>query len=131
MPDMQQPTLREAAMRALVVDGNQKIVQILSSFFRLFGYCVDEARDGREAVRHLLANRYDMVITDSELINIDGPELCKFIKSHCQGVYIIGMSGYLSALDDLKDSGADACFAKPFDLHALRPLIEGRYAPLQ
>lgn len=114
-------------MKALVADGNRKITQILSSFIRLFGYGVDEACDGREAVERLLTNRYDMVITDSELASIDGPELCKFIKSHFQGIYIIGISGYPSALKDLADAGADACLAKPFALEFLRVLIEGRY----
>ena len=113
-------------MRALVVDGNRMVTQLLSSFMGLLGCAVDEACDGREAVMHLLTNSYDMLITDSELVSIDGPELCKFVKARFQGIYVIGMSGYLSALDDLKNAGADACLAKPFDLALLRTLLGGR-----
>ena len=75
----------------------------------------------------LLTKRYDMVIIDSELVSIDGPELCKFVKARFQGIYVIGMSGYLSALDDLKNAGADSCLAKPFELDLLRSLLECRF----
>ena len=73
---------------------------------------------------HLTINRYDIVITDSEITSIDGPEICKFIKSHFQDTYVIGMSSYLSALTDLKNAGADICISKPFRLCDLKNIIE-------
>jgi CheY-like chemotaxis protein len=115
-------------MKVLVVEGNWGIAQVLSSFVKLCGHVVDEASDGREAIRRLQGSRYDVVITDSEIISIDGPELCKFIKSHFRDVYVIGMSGYLSALKDLADAGADICFSKPFDVDQVRKAIDCRIA---
>jgi CheY-like chemotaxis protein len=115
-------------MNVLVVEGNWNIAQVLSSFVKLCGHLVDEASDGREAIRRLQGSRYDVVITDSEIISIDGPELCKFIKSHFRDVYVIGMSGYLSALKDLADAGADVCFSKPFDIDQVRKAIDCRIA---
>jgi CheY-like chemotaxis protein len=111
-------------MKVLVVDGNPKISQVLSSYTKLFGHETDEANDGREAIRQLQSSRYDIVITDSEIISVDGAELCKFIKSHFQEIYIIGISGYLSALKDLEDAGADICLPKPFCLNELKNAIE-------
>ena len=116
-------------MNVLVVEGNWGISQVLSSFVKLCGHLVDEASDGREAIRRLQGSRYDIVITDSEIISVDGPELCKFIKSHFRDVYVIGMSGYLSALKDLADAGADICFSKPFDIGLVRKAIDGRISP--
>jgi len=115
-------------MKVLVVEGNWRIAQVLSSFVKLCGHVVDEASDGREAIRQLQSSRYDIVITDSEIISVDGPELCKFIKSHFQDIYIIGISGYLSALKDLADAGADICFSKPFDIDQVRKAIDCRIA---
>ena len=115
-------------MNVLVVEGNWGIAQVLSSFVKLCGHAVDEASDGREAIRQLQGSRYDIVITDSEIISVDGPELCKFIKSHFRDVYVIGMSGYLSALKDLADAGADICFYKPFDIDQVRKAIDCRIA---
>lgn len=113
-------------MKVLVLDVTQEILHILSSYVKLFGHEVDEASDGREALQKLQLGQFDIVITDSEIISIDGPEICKFIKSHFQNIYVIGMSGYLSALKDLADAGADFCLAKPFCLNELKKAIECR-----
>jgi CheY-like chemotaxis protein len=111
-------------MKMLVVDGNRKISQVLSSYIEFIGHKTDQANNGREAIRQLQSSRYDIVITDSEIISVDGAELCKFIKSHFQEIYIIGISGYLSALKDLEDAGADICLPKPFCLNELKNAIE-------
>jgi len=49
-------------MKLLVVDGNPTISEVLSSYMRLLGHEVDEAGDGREAIRQLQINRHDIVI---------------------------------------------------------------------
>jgi DNA-binding response OmpR family regulator len=115
-------------MKVLVVESNSGIAQLLSSFLRRCGHVVDEASYGREAIRKLQSSRYDIVITDSEIISVDGAELCKYIKAHFQDIYVIGISGYLSALKDLADAGADVCFSKPFDVDQLRKVIDCRIA---
>ncbi len=111
-------------MKVLVVESNSGIAQLLSSFLRRCGHAVDEASYGREAIRQLQSGRYDIVITDSEIIGVDGAELCKFIKTHFNDIYVIGISGYLSALKDLADAGADICFSKPFDSDLLKKAID-------
>ena len=120
--------MKGTKMKVLVIDGNPKIAQVLSSYMKLLGYDADEAIDGREVIRQLQNTHYDIVITDSEITSIDGPEICKFIKSHYQNIYVIGISGYLSALTDLADAGADFCLAKPFCLNELKKAIEHRHS---
>jgi DNA-binding response OmpR family regulator len=115
-------------MNVLIVEGHRGISQVLSSFLKLFGHVVDEASEGREAIRRIQSHPYDIVITDSEILSVDGPELCRFIKSHDRDVYVIGISGYLSALKDLEDAGADICFYKPFDVGHLKNAIDCRTA---
>lgn len=110
-------------MTFLVVDDNPAILDILSSILKLFGHGADEANDGFEAMKRLQNHRYDVVITDAEMPGIDGFALCKFLKSQESGVYIIGMSGSLTALDGLKEAGADICLSKPFSLRSLEEAI--------
>jgi CheY-like chemotaxis protein len=111
-------------MKVLIVEGYSGIAEVLSSYVKLCGHVVDEASEGREAIRRLQSSRYDVVIMDSEIISIDGAELCKFITSHFQDIYIIGISSYLSALKDLADTGADICFSMPFDTDQVRKAID-------
>ena len=113
-------------MNVLIVEGHSGVAQVLSSYVKLCGHVADEASYGREAIRKLQSSRYDIVITDSEIIGVDGAELCKYIKSHFQDIYAIGISGYLSALKDLADAGADICFSKPFDSDLLKKAIDCR-----
>jgi CheY-like chemotaxis protein len=113
-------------MNFLVVDDNPDILHLVSSILKLFGHGADEANDGREAVQQFQNNRYDVVITDAEMPNVDGSELCKFLKSQSPSIYIIGISGSSSALEGLKIAGADMCLSKPFSMHALEEAIENR-----
>ncbi len=121
-----QDSMLKAAMKVLLVEGNAGVAEVLSSFLKFCDHVVDEAYTGREAIRQLRNRQYDIVITDSEIIGIDGPELCRFIKAHFQDIYVIGMSGYLSALKDLSDAGADICFPKPFDIIHVKKAIDYR-----
>jgi CheY-like chemotaxis protein len=116
----------DPAVKIRITDGriDQFTRFIQASYMKLFGHETDEADNGRDAIRQMQRSGYDIVITDSEIIGIDGPELCKFIKSHYQDIYIIGISGYPSALKDLEDAGADICFSKPFSLDELKIILE-------
>lgn len=101
-------------MNFLVADDNPDILHLVSSILKMFGHGADEANDGREAILQFQNKRYDVVITDAEMPNIDGARLCKFLKSQSSSTYVIGISGCSSALKGLKDAGADICLSKPF-----------------
>jgi len=116
-------------MKLLVVDDSPDIVEIVSSTMKMFGHVVNGAYDGTEAVKKLQNNRYDVVITDAKMPIMGGAELCKFIKSQFPSIYIIGISGYLEALKELKDAGADICFSKPFRIEEVEEAIEKRFRP--
>ena len=114
-------------MKLLVVDDNQATLQILSSILTHFGHGVDEACDGLEAIMLLRQGRYDVVVTDADMPRVDGVQLCKFVKSQRPDIHVIGMSGDLSSLKELKNAGADNCLPKPFGLDELRSALEGRF----
>ncbi|HYA13711.1 MAG TPA: response regulator [Syntrophales bacterium] len=116
-------------MKLLIVDDSTDIVEILSSTLEMFGHKVDTAYDGTEAVERLRNNRYDIVITDAKMPIMDGFKLCKFIKSHFSAIYVIGISGCLDALKELKEAGADICFSKPFKIEEVEETIENRFHP--
>ena len=111
-------------MRVLVVESNLAVVQVLSDFVKICGHVADDTYSGREAIGRLQRDRYEVVITDSEIVSVDGVELCRFIKSNFQDVLVIGMSGYLSTLRDFEDAGADLCLAKPFAFSKLKVVLD-------
>jgi len=113
-------------MKLLVVDDHPGIAQIVSSVVTWIGHQADEAGGGFEAMERLKNNRYEVVITDAEMHAGDGIKLCKYIKSRFSDVYVIGMSGNPSALQNFRKAGADDCLLKPFGMDELKEAIEKR-----
>jgi putative two-component system response regulator len=104
--------------RALVVDDNPEVREVLCHALRAEGYEVDSASDGLEALQlvHLLMP--DLVLLDIDMPGLNGDEVCRQIK---QGpttrlipvVMITGNdrdNGKLAAWD----YGADEFLTKPF-----------------
>lgn len=111
-------------MKLLLVDDCADIVDILASLLGSAGHETDQALNGKDAVKFLQQNSYDVVITDAMMPEMDGFELCKFIKSNFPGMYLIGTSGSFKDLNKLKTAGADVCFSKPFHISDVEKTIE-------
>ena len=113
-------------MRILVVD-DEKIKRItLADDLAGQGHDVVTAADGEEALRQLDAARFDVVLTDLKMPNIDGIELLKRIK---QGplaeMAVIMMTAYGSiqmAVEAVK-LGAYDFLTKPFRNENVFPLL--------
>jgi len=82
-----------------------------------------EAQSGFDALRLLPRGRYDLVITDINMPDINGLELIKFVRksAHHQGVPVLIISTQSSDRDRARGLalGADAFLAKPFTQEAL------------
>src|SRR5690606_4404535 len=84
-----------------------------------FGFVVDVAHDGRRAMQLLRTGRYRMVISDWEMPEMDGVELCRQIRQRSSSgyIYIIlltSRSGTQSVVEGL-EAGADDFLCKPFE----------------
>jgi two-component system, chemotaxis family, chemotaxis protein CheY len=82
-----------------------------------------EAQSGFDALRLLPRGRYDLVITDINMPDINGLELIKFVRksAHHQTVPVLIISTQSSDKDRERGLalGADAFLAKPFTQEAL------------
>lgn len=66
--------------RALVADDSKSIREATTHFLAEAGYIVDTAEDGAAAWRMLSEGRYDLVVTDIEMPNLDGFGLIERIR---------------------------------------------------
>jgi len=113
-------------MRLLIVDDEPNMVYLLSLLLKKSGHEVDGAHDGIEAIERLQNSSYDVAIIDAIMPNMNGSEVCRFIKSHMPSTFIIGMSGYPESLTKLKAEGADICFTKPFTINQIKSAINNQ-----
>jgi phosphoserine phosphatase RsbU/P len=114
-------------MRILIADDSITIRNVLSHFLQKWGYEVIAATDGLEAWNILQEVQIGMVITDWMMPNMDGPELCRMIRSSDLSRYIYTM--LLTSKDEKSDliagmaAGADDFLVKPFDADELQMRI--------
>jgi len=99
----------------LLVEDDPALQRYLEIVLQRAGYEVLTAGDGLEAMKFLLSDNVDVVITDALMPNLDGYELCRFVRSseHLAHLPII----LLSALDPKNSTDeteqVDAFLAKP------------------
>jgi len=65
--------------RLLIVDDEPDLAELLADMLRPQGAAIDVACGGREALARLRAGRYDAVLTDLRMPDIDGPALYREI----------------------------------------------------
>ncbi|HOP07838.1 MAG TPA: response regulator [candidate division Zixibacteria bacterium] len=100
----------------LIVDDEQFLRQILGRIVAREGFAVEEAIDGKDALKKIQEKTYDFVISDIRMPNLDGIELLNRIKQDHKGITVILITAYAgqyTAQDALK-AGADYYITKPF-----------------
>ncbi|HEV7999240.1 MAG TPA: response regulator [Planctomycetaceae bacterium] len=105
-------------MRVLIVDDDEIALELLGAAIASAGYEVSTARDGCEALETLRTGVFRVVITDWEMPNMDGIELCRKIRerqssSYVYVILVTSREGAHNVVEGL-DSGADDFITKPF-----------------
>src|SRR5215211_3771871 len=65
----------------LLVEDDPALRRYLEVVRQRAGYKVVSAGDGLEAMKVLLATRVDVIVTDALMPNLDGYELCRFVRN--------------------------------------------------
>lgn len=112
--------------RALVVDDEVDVREMLSVVLAAEGYAVTVAPDGDAAVRALRATRFDVVTLDYRMPGLSGLETLERLKGIAPAVPVIMISGYLRGSDAQRclALGAFAVVAKPFAVEDLLRTVQ-------
>jgi two-component system, OmpR family, KDP operon response regulator KdpE len=110
----------ERATRALVVEDDPNIVDLIRSNLAVRGYDTVVSADGLRALRLLETESPDIVLLDLMLPEVDGFELCRQIRERSSVAIIVvsargGERDKVSALN----VGADDYMTKPFSIEEL------------
>lgn len=102
--------------RALIVDDEPAIVEILTSYLRDEGFEISVAHDGAEGLRLAVAEPLDVVLLDLNLPVMSGVEVFKEIRK-VSDVPILMVTSRDEAVDRIVglELGADDYVAKPFN----------------
>lgn len=124
----------ETKPRLLIVDDELLIRDLLYDYFADREFEIAVAENGQRALALLEKDRFDTVILDLKMPDIDGLELTERIRSGDRDLPIILITGHPSlesAIEALRRR-VDDYFVKPVNLTHLRRAVEAavaRHAP--
>ncbi len=110
--------------RILLVDDEPLILKGLKYSLEQDGYETDTALDGQEALDKFFAGKYDLVLLDVMLPEIDGMIVCQRIRES-SSVPIIMLTAKGDDMDKILglEYGADDYMTKPFNILEVRARI--------
>lgn len=117
------PTLRKG-FHVLLVEDDSISIQLCSKFLRKYGCTVQVVTDGLSAISTLEKFRYDLVLMDIVMPNLDGATATSIIRNFDNQTPIIAMTGNIEDQDLITylQHGMNDILAKPFtrdDLHSM------------
>ena len=108
-------------MKILLLEDDVILQEIIEEFLVEKGYAVESFFDGEKALDAIGEGRYDLLLLDVNVPNIDGFEILAYLRdigNTTPTIYITSLAG----IDDLKKGfslGADDYLKKPFELEEL------------
>jgi CheY-like chemotaxis protein len=115
-------------LRILVAEDNEINRKVVLRMLRAFGYEADVVHNGAQAVDAVRRQRYDLVLMDLQMPEMDGAQATRQIVKALAGrrPRIVAMSANVMREDvqAALDAGADEYIAKPFPVEVLRSALE-------
>jgi len=116
---------QEVPARLLIVDDEEVMREFLREVLSDEGYDIDLAVSGRDAVEKMAVQKYDVVITDIVMPELDGLGVVAAAKELPYEIDVIVMTGYASmetAVESMK-LGASDYITKPFNIDQIRIIV--------
>lgn len=111
--------------RILIIDDDRKLNKLLKDYLSPFGFEVLAAANPDEGLRYLKTHAPELIILDIMLPDINGFELCKFIRQdHTVPIIMLTARGEVTDRVVGLELGADDYLAKPFEPRELVARIQ-------
>ena len=109
----------------LVVDDDEAILRLLSSFAQREGFEVVNCAGGRAAMAELQQRKADLVMVDLRMPDVSGLDVIRVVREadpHCQIILMTAHASIDTAVEAVK-LGAMDYLTKPFDFERLKDLL--------
>jgi PAS domain S-box-containing protein len=124
-------------LEVLVAEDNPINQKVICAMLRRQGWAVTLAANGKEAYEHFLQARFDLVLMDIQMPEVDGLEAARLIRRHEQRTHtpartpIVALTAHASRQqhDQCLREGMDAVITKPVDRSALLRCITAVVGP--
>lgn len=108
-------------IRILLVEDEENLLDAIKLNLELEGYEVETADTGKKALRKIASQRFNLVILDVMLPEVDGFEICENIRMRDTETPVLFLTAKDASEDKVKGfkAGGDDYITKPFNLEEL------------
>jgi two-component system, OmpR family, copper resistance phosphate regulon response regulator CusR len=112
--------------RILVIEDEPKVAAFIKMGLEEYGYEIENAYDGMTGKSFSLTKKFDLIVLDINLPEINGFQLCKIIRENNIQIPIIMLTALGRMEDKLQgfEFGADDYILKPFEVKELLARIK-------
>src|SRR5580765_6614561 len=112
-------------MKVLVIEDEKELLNSISTYLKMEGYVVEEAKDYQEGSEKISLYSYDCILADIGLPDGNGLKLVELLKARQSNTGVMIISARNSIEDKIigLDIGADDYLTKPFNLSELNARV--------
>ncbi len=114
--------------RVLTVDDSASVRQMVSFTLRGAGYEISEAVDGKDGLSKAGATKFDLIVTDLNMPNMDGIEMITAIRKLTgytfTPILMLTTESQLEKKDAGRKAGATGWIVKPFNADQLIAVVQ-------
>lgn len=127
-------SFRAPTAKILIVDDTKMNLIVVTEFLKDTQVLIDTASSGKEAVKLALANKYDVILMDQRMPEMDGEETLKAIRRHKTGpnidtpVICLTADAVVGARERYLSKGFNDYLTKPIDSTYLEMTLK-KYIP--
>ncbi len=121
---------RQTPIRFLVIDDEENILKAVELFFEDTEVDIQTAKTAKEGISALEDHRFDVILCDLSMDDMNGLEVGKWVLSHCERhrtpkIPFLLYTGLEKQIDDvmLRESGIDRVVNKPTSCHDLLHIV--------
>jgi CheY-like chemotaxis protein/HPt (histidine-containing phosphotransfer) domain-containing protein len=119
-------------LRILLTEDNAVNQRVATAMLKRRGHDVEVVENGRAAVEAVGSSRYDVVLMDVQMPEMDGIEATRRIRANGSGIRIVALTAHATADDRTRclEAGMNDFLTKPFAPRDLFQAVDGgRSAP--
>ena len=118
--------------KAMVIEDDHHLASLIKEYFDNLDIDVEIIYNPVTAIRQIKSEKYDIILTDINMMPISGLELITQIRKFNEDISIVAMSGsYINTEDNLdhlkqklENAGMTVFLQKPFVMSDLRSVLE-------
>jgi two-component system, OmpR family, alkaline phosphatase synthesis response regulator PhoP len=109
------------AVRILLVEDEENLLHAIKLNLEMEGYEVEVADTGKKALKKIDSQRFDLLLLDVMLPEVDGFEICESLRMNDTETPVLFLTAKDASEDKIKgfQSGGDDYLTKPFNLEEL------------